>query len=306
MAAFVLFFVSVIVFIAVRLCPGDPVASKIGPYGDYSQENYSRIAAEMGLDKSYVTQYFRWVRDFVRLDFGISLVGGDNIFAAIRTKIPASLELIFFSLLLAIVISVPLGVISAIKSGSVFDQIIRVISTGFLAIPSFCFGLLLIIVVCVQLKWLPSNGYVPFGEDPVRNLRYLILPALTLGIVEQAPLTRYIRSEMLEIVNSNYIRTAKAKGLPSGKVFYIHAFKNVLVTVITLIGMRIGQLVGGTVVVEQLFGWSGLGWYLYSSISNRDYPAIQATVMLIAVVLVVINMVIDILYAAIDPRIELE
>lgn len=305
MAIFVLLLVTIIVFGAVRLAPGDPVQAKIGPYGDYSEENIARVRAELGLDKPVVVQYLIWVRDGLRFDFGVSLRNGAPVGQLIMQKIPVSLELIVLSMLIAILISIPLGVFSAIKKGTVFDQIVSVTSTGFLAIPSFSFGLLLMIVFAVQLKWLPPNGYVAFRDNPLMNLRYILMPAITLAMLEQASLTRYIRSETIEIINSNYVRTAKAKGLSPKMVYFKHAFKNVLVTVITLIGMRFAQLIGGTVIVEQLFGWSGLGWFLYQSIVNRDYPAVQATVLLVAVAFIFLNMLVDVMYTVIDPRIKL-
>ncbi|NLV48312.1 MAG: ABC transporter permease [Clostridiaceae bacterium] len=305
MAIFVLLLVTIIVFGAVRLAPGDPVQAKIGPYGDYSEENIARVRAELGLDKPFVVQYLIWVRDGLRFDFGVSLRNGAPVGQLIMQKIPVSLELIVLSMLIAILISIPLGVFSAIKKGTVFDQIVSVTSTGFLAIPSFSLGLLLMIVFAVQLKWLPPNGYVAFRDNPLMNLRYILMPAITLAMLEQASLTRYIRSETIEIINSNYVRTAKAKGLSPKMVYFKHAFKNVLVTVITLIGMRFAQLIGGTVIVEQLFGWSGLGWFLYQSIVNRDYPAVQATVLLVAVAFIFLNMLVDVMYTVIDPRIKL-
>jgi len=305
MAIFVLLLVTIIVFGAVRLAPGDPVQAKIGPYGDYSEENIARVRAELGLDKPVIVQYLIWVRDGLRFDFGVSLRNGAPVGQLIMQKIPVSLELIVLSMLIAILISIPLGVFSAIKKGTVFDQIVSVTSTGFLAIPSFSLGLLLMIVFSVQLKWLPPNGYVAFRDNPLMNLRYILMPAITLAMLEQASLTRYIRSETIEIINSNYVRTAKAKGLSPKMVYFKHAFKNVLVTVITLIGMRFAQLIGGTVIVEQLFGWSGLGWFLYQSIVNRDYPAVQATVLLVAVAFIFLNMLVDVMYTVIDPRIKL-
>lgn len=306
MAVFVLLLVTIIVFIAVRLAPGDPIQAKIGPHGDYSEENVARVSAELGLDKPLPVQYLVWVRDCLRGNFGYSMRNGADVGELIAEKIPISLELILVAMVLAVLISIPLGVYSALKKGSAFDQVISVMSTGLLAVPTFCVGLLLLILISVKLKALPSSGYVSFGENPGLNLKLLIMPALTLGLAEQASLTRYIRSETIEVLNSNYIRTARAKGLSAHIVNFKHAFKNVLVTVVTLVGMRFAQLFGGTVIIEQLFGWSGLGWFTYQSIINRDYPAVQASVLLVAVVFVLVNMLVDILYAVIDPRIKLE
>lgn len=306
MAVFVLLIVTVIVFVAVRLAPGDPVQAKIGPRGDYSPENVARITAELGLDKPMIVQYFIWIGDCLKGDFGVSMRNGADVGELIRQKLPISAELIVVAMVIAVFLSIPLGIISALKKGSLFDQIISVLSTGFLAVPTFCLGLLLLVFLSVKLRLLPSSGYIPFSENPGANIRLLLMPALTLGLSEQASLTRYIRSETIEVLNSNYVRTAKAKGLSARVVYFKHAFKNVLVTVVTLVGMRFAQLFGGTVIIEQLFGWSGLGWFTYQSIINRDYPAVQASVLLVAVIFVAVNMLVDILYAVIDPRIKLE
>lgn len=306
MAILVLFLVSIIVFVAVRACPGDPVLSKIGPHGDASEENYNRVAAQLGLDKSYPEQYLIWLGDFVTGDFGVSLINGADIGSIIAEKLPITLELLAISMILAVILAIIFGVTSAIHKGSLYDQFIQLISTGFLAIPSFCFALIAILIFAVNLKVLPSMGYVPFSEDPAAHMKYLLMPSLIMAFMEQAALTRYIRSEMLEVLSTNYVRTSKAKGLPKRSIYYKHAFKNVLVTVVTLVGQRIGQLIGGSVVIEQVFGWSGLGWYLYTSVIKQDYPAVQAIVLLIAAAMVILNMLADILYAAIDPRIKLD
>lgn len=306
MAILVLFLVSVIVFVAVRLCPGDPVLMKIGPYGDASEENYNRIAEQLGLNGSYPEQYFIWLRSFLQGDFGISLINGADVGSIIAEKLPITLELLIISMILAVLLAIVFGVTSAIYKGSVYDQVIQLISTGFLAIPSFCFALIAILIFAVNLKLLPSTGFVSFSQDPLGHMKYLIMPSIIMAFMEQAALTRYIRSEMLEVLSANYVRTAKAKGLPKPAIYYKHAFKNVMVTVVTLVGQRIGQLIGGSVVIEQVFGWSGLGWYLYTSVIKQDYPAVQAIVLLIAASMVVLNMLADILYAAIDPRIKLD
>lgn len=306
MAIFVLLVVSFIIFITVRLTPGDPVLNKIGPYGDTSPENYERVSKELGLDKPYIVQYLFWLGNCVKLDFGVSLRSGVPIAQTIAEKLPISLELIVASLIMAMLLALPLGMGAALKRGSIFDQIVGVFSTGFLAIPAFCIGLLMIIVFAVKLKILPPGGYVSFAEDPLQNLRYLALPTLTLGLYEMAILCRHVRSQALDVLGSNYVRTAKAKGLPSRSVYFKHALKNILVTMITIIGTEFASLFGSTVICEQVFGWSGLGWYIYQSIVNRDYPAVQASVLVVAVIFVAVNLVVDLLYTLIDPRVKLK
>lgn len=305
MAVFVLILISIIIFITVRLSPGDPVMNKIGPYGDTSQENYDRVKAELGLDKSYVTQYLIWLSDCVQLDFGYSLRSGMPISQQIFQKLPVSFELIFFAMLIALVIAVPLGMVAAVKRGSLLDQGIRLFSTGFLAMPAFCIGLLMIVVFSVILKQLPPGGYTDFFVDPAMNIRQLIMPALTLGLFEGAVLCRHVRAHTVDVLSTNYMRTARAKGLPAGKLYGRHALKNILLPLITVSGTEFAGLFGSTVICEQVFGWSGLGWYLYQSISNRDYPAVQASVLVIAVIFVIVNLITDILYTLVDPRVKL-
>ncbi len=305
MAVIVLFLVTVVVFTAIRLAPGDPVIAKIGPYGDQSQENYDRIAASLGLDKPIPTQYFIWIGDCLQGDFGVSLRNNADVGELIGQKIWVSLELIIVALLLAVCMAIPLGILSAIKKGSVIDQILTVFSSSALAMPGFCVGLLLIVIFSVRLGVLPPNGYISFAENPKQNIRLLVMPAITLGLFEMAVFTRFVRAETIGILNSNFIRTVKAKGLSKTKIYFKHALKNTLVTFITVIGSEFGTLLGGTIITEQLFGWSGLGWFIYQSVMNRDYPVVQAGVLFVAVSFVIINMVVDIIYTMIDPRIEL-
>ena len=305
MSVFVLFIISVMIFGAVRLAPGDPVNNKIGPYGDTSPENYQRVAADLGLDKNLGTQYFIWLKDCLKLDFGVSLRNGADIAETVFQKLPVSFELILTALVLALAVSIPLGMTAAIHKGGVADQIISVFAASFLAIPAFCTGLLMIIIFSVKLKWLPSNGYTPFAEDHIMNLKQLAMPAFTLALYETAIITKHVRSQTLDVIGSNYIRTAKAKGMPRQTVYYKHALKNILLTVITVVGTEFASLFGGTVICEQVFGWSGLGWYIFQSVSNRDYPAVQASVLIVASIFVFINLLMDIIYVLIDPRVKL-
>ncbi len=306
MSIAVLFIVTVMIFVIVRLSPGDPVKNRIGPYGDYSPQNVARIEKELGLDKPIVVQYGIWIGNCLKGDLGVSLQNGVPLTDIIMDKLVVSIELILVAILLAVAIGIPLGIMSGIKSGSALDQTASVFSTGFLAMPSFCTGLLLIIIFSVKLNLLPSNGYIPFSESPKDNIRFLILPAVTLGLYLIAVLTRFVRSETMEVVSSNYVRTARAKGIPTRLVNRRHILKNISTTLVTVVGIEFATLLGGTVIVEQLFGWSGLGWFICQSVSNRDYPAVQGAVLIIAVAFVVINLLMDILYVILDPRIELE
>lgn len=306
MSIVVLFLVSIIIFLVVRLSPGDPVQNRIGPYGDYSAENIARVEAELGLDKPVVIQYIIWVKECLKGDLGVSLRNGAELTPIIMQKLGVSLELIIVALLIAAIVAIPIGITSGVHAGKWLDKIASIFSTSFLAMPSFCTGLLLIVVFSVKLGILPSNGYISFAENPVMNIRYLILPAFTLGLFQMASLMRYVRSETIEVISSNYVRTAHAKGMPGNIVRSRYIFKNISTTLATVIGMEFATLLGGTVIIEQLFGWSGLGWFICQSVSNRDYPAVQGSVLVIATAFVIINMLLDILYVVIDPRIELE
>lgn len=302
----VLFLASVIVFVAVRACPGDPVANRIGPYGDYSPENIARVEKELGLDKSYVEQYAIWITNCLRGDFGLSLRNGASITEIVMDKLVISLELIIASVFVALVIAIPSGVLAGIKQDTVIDKVFTTLSNSFLAMPGFCVGLMLIVLFSVEWNILPSNGYVPFSENPAKNIQCLIMPALTLGIFVSASIYKFIRTDTGDAFNSNYVRTAIAKGVSRRRIYFLHILKNIAVTIVTVTGTEIATLLGGTVIVEQVFGWSGLGWYVYSSVSNRDYPAVQGSVLIIAIGFILINTVMDILYTIIDPRIDLE
>ena len=306
MAVFVLFLVTIIIFVAVRLAPGDPVLNQLGPYGEQTPERIAAIEAQLGLDKPEIVQYFIWLKNIAGGNFGISMRNGRPVVDVILEKVPASLELICISILFALIISIPMGITAAIKRNSLIDQMISFGSTSMLAIPSFVIGLILMLVFAVKLKLLPAGGYISFSENSLQNLRLIIMPVLALGLFETANFIRFIRSDTIEVMNSNYIRTAKAKGLPKVKVYYKHAFKNILITLITVVGLEFGTLLGGTVIVEQMFGWSGIGWLIFQSVGNRDYNVVQTAVLFVAATFVVINMLIDILYTAIDPRIKLD
>lgn len=306
MSLLVIFLVSVIIFVIVRLSPGDPVKNRIGPYGDYSAENVAKVEAELGLDKSYPEQYLIWAGNCLKGDLGVSLRNGVNITPIIFQKFKVSLELIVVSIIIAALLSIPLGIYTGVKPGSIGDKILSVFSSSFLAMPSFCVGLLLIVLFGVKLHILPTNGYIPFSDNPALNLKYLIMPAITESLFLMASLTRYVRSETIEVTSSNYIRTAVAKGMPQNIINFRHILKNISTTTINILGMEFASMLGGTVIIEQLFGWSGLGWYIANSIQTQDYPAVQGAVLIIAIGFVLVNLVVDILYAIIDPRVELE
>jgi peptide/nickel transport system permease protein len=217
-------------------------------------------------------------------------------------KLPATLELLLGSMIFALALSIPLGVLSAVKRGTFVDRAAMGFVSAGLAIPGFWLGLTLILIFSVRLQWLPASGYVPFREDPAENIRRLILPAITLGTYLAAALMRFLRSDMIQVLSADYIRTARAKGLREKSVIFRHAMKNALIPVLTVAGLEIGALLGGAVIIEQVFGWSGVGWLTVQAIFDRDYPLVQTSVLFITVGLIVVNLLTDLAYGFLNPR----
>lgn len=300
----VLIIATIIVFTAIRLAPGDPALIKLGPRGGNDPAAVAKVRQQMGLDKPMVVQYFYWVKDIAKGDFGVSLMNDISALKIVKSRIPASFELILIAIILSTLISAILGVVSGVKNDTLIDKTISSISTGLISIPAFWFALLLITVFAIKLRVLPASGYVPFFENPLQNIRMILMPAISLTFVEIGVFTRFIRGGIIDVMGSNYIRTARAKGVKNIRIYIVHAFKNILVTVVTVIGLETGALIGGTLIVEQIFGWSGIGWLLLKSILNRDYAIVQCIVFLVVVFYVFVNLIIDIIYIVIDPRVK--
>lgn len=299
---------TVLVFTVVRLAPGDPAAAQFGPRASDARyaEAIEAYRRKLGLDKPIPVQYVLWLRQVVQLDFGESIRSEQPVTEVILEKLPATLELMLAGILFGLVVGVPLAIVAARNRDSAINSVANVISVIGMAIPGFWLGMLLIWIFALQLKVLPASGYTPLTEDPVDNLRKLIMPAFTLGVYELALVTRFLRAEMVEVLNSDYIRTARAKGIKERMVMSRHALKNALIPLVTIIALEIGYLLGGVVVVEQVFGWPGIGWLIFQAISNRDYPIVQGIVILIAVGYSISNLLADIIYGYLDPRIHYE
>jgi peptide/nickel transport system permease protein len=301
-----LFFVSVIVFALIRMAPGDPAAMQMGT-GAARPENKERLVAlrhEMGLDRPITTQYFLWLQDLGSGNFGDSLKSKRPTETLFWQKLPATLELVAAATLFAVFVSFPLGILAAVRRGSVIDRAsVGFVSAG-LAIPSFWFGLTLILIFSVQLRWLPASGYISFREDPVENLRRLVMPAVTLGVYLSATLIRFVRADMIEVLSADYVRTARAKGVRERVVIVRHALRNALIPVLTITGLEIGALLGGAVIIEQVFGWSGVGWLSVQGIFDRDYPLVQTTVLFVAVGLTMVNLIVDLCYGLLNPKLR--
>lgn len=293
-----------IVFVMIRLAPGDPVQQQLGTRGSRDPERVAALRAKLGLDRSIPVQYVIWLRHAVTGDLGTSVKSNAPVLSLIAPKLVATLQLILVSLLFAVAVALFLGTASAVRVGGWVDQFTRAFVVTGLAIPTYWIGLLFLLVFAVSLNWLPVSGYVPFSEDPVQNLQHLILPALSLGLFEAAFLTRFLRSSLLEVLHQDYVRTAHAKGLAEGTVVARHALKNALIPMVTVLGLELGTLVGGVVIIEQVFGWSGIGWLALTAVKNRDYPLLQGIVLLVAVGVSVANLLADLAYTYLDPRLR--
>ena len=300
----VLFFVTLIVFAFSHLLPGDAITAQIGSLGGEG-EAIERARRELGLDQPIVVQYGVWLRGVLTGDFGRSIMTHQPVSNALIERFPVTLQLAAESLLISFMIAFPVGVLSAYRRNSRIDRIATILALTGVAMPSFWLGLLMILFFSVQLGWFPPSGYVKFSENPWQNLYHMALPAFALGAVQAAVVMRQIRSSLLEVLNEDYIRTARAKGLTESRVLLTHALRNALLPVLTVMGLQVGRVLGGSVIVETVFAIPGLGRYSVNAIFAHDYPVVQGAVLLTALVVVIANLVTDLLYAVFDPRIRL-
>jgi peptide/nickel transport system permease protein len=294
--------VSVLVFSLIHLVDGDPIRLALGTR--FSQETYDALRERSGLDLPLVQQFFTWFGSALTGDLGVSFRSGEPVTALILERLPATLTLAFASILIALLIAVPLGTISALRPRSAVDRVATVFSQFGISVPDFWMAIVLILVFAGTLGWLPSGGYVPITEDPVEWLQRLILPAIVTGVVSGSVITRFVRSSVLEALGSDHVRTAEAKGLPRRQVFTWHVLRNALLPLVTVTGVQLAYLLSGVVVVEIVFSWPGLGQLALQSVQDRDYPVLQGAVLLFAVVFLLINLFVDLLYGRIDPRIR--
>lgn len=299
----VLLGVLVVVFAIVHLVPGDPVRIALGTR--YTPGAYDALRAASGLDKPVLQQFFGYVGSAFTGDLGVSFRTGDPVTATLLERLPATISLAFVGIVIAAVIALPAGIWSALHEGRLSDAIVRVTSQFGVSIPDFWMGILLIALFSTTLGWLPTSGYRPLFDDPGGWLRHVILPGLTVGLVAAAIMTRYVRSAVLEVAAMGYVRTAKSKGLSPRVVTFRHTVRNALVPVLTITGIQLATILGGVIVVEVVFAWPGLGRLVYNAVAARDYPLIQGAVLLIAALFLLINLVVDVLYAVVDPRIRL-
>ncbi|MEN3284940.1 MAG: peptide/nickel transport system permease protein [Solirubrobacteraceae bacterium] len=301
-ALIVVFLASIIVFAGTRALPGDPALVLAGE--DRSPHALAEIRVKYGLNDPLPVQYASWLTHALTGDFGVSRRAGLSVGGTIVDRIPITLELAFLSILVALALGIPAGVIAAVKRGSAADYASGTLALAGLSIPHFWLGLLLILVFAVRLRILPASGYVPFVEDPVENLRRMIMPALVLGTGVSAVVMRQMRSAMLESLSADYVRTARAKGLSERQVIIGHAMRNSLLTVVTVVGLSLGALISGAVITEQIFVIPGFGRLTIEAVNQRDYALIQGVVFVAAAGYVLINLLVDALYSYLNPRIR--
>ncbi|HLZ27047.1 MAG TPA: ABC transporter permease [Chloroflexota bacterium] len=297
--------VSIVTFLFVRLIPGDAITARLGTSTVLTAEQLTRMRAFFGLDQPLHLQYLTWLGAILRGDAGFSVRSGQPVMAEIAGRLPVTIELAFAAAIVALALGIPLGLVSALRPSGFLDIFARGFGLLGLALPNFWLGTLLILFFARYLHWMPNTGgYVELLADPAANLRFLMFPALTLGLAMAAVVMRTSRSAMLDVLGTDYIRTAHAKGLTARSVVERHALKNGLIVVITILGIQVGYLLGGAVVVEEVFSLPGLGRLLLNAISQRDYAVVQGGVLVIATLFVAANTVVDVLYGFIDPRIR--
>ncbi len=298
----VLFGVSVIVFVIVQAAPGDPVVNMLGIQA--TEENIAELRRQYGLDQPVYVQYFVWLEGVLQGDLGQSLTRSESVLELILSRLPATLFLAVASMVIALLIAIPAGVLSALNEGTGTDYGVSVAALAGVSIPNFWLGLLLIYFFAVQLGVMPAGNYVSPTDDPLAALRHVFLPALTMGTAFAAVLARQTRSALLDNLNNDNVLMAKSKGISSRVVLTKHLMKQSLLPVLTVAGLQFGYLLSATVVVEEIFAWPGLGRLIFEAVLQQDYPTVQGAVLTVAVLFVLINLVVDLLYSFLDPRVS--
>jgi peptide/nickel transport system permease protein len=302
----VLLLLTFLVFSLQLMLPGDPVTELIGTSGGQAltPQQIAIYRKELRLDQPIPVQYAHWLSRVAQGDLGKSIKSQRPITTELRARIPVTLQLGLAALFLAIVVSFPLGVLAAVYSNTLLDRVITVVSIAGVSIPNFFLGILLIILFAVKLRWLPASGFTEITSDPAKAIRLLILPAFVLSAGGIGGLTRFIRSSLLEVLRTDYVRTARAKGLPGRRVVWIHALKNGMLPVATIVGLQIGFLLAGAVIVEQIFAIPGIGRFVIAGLSDKDFPVVQGCVLLIGICVLLSSLLTDLAYAVLDPRIR--
>lgn len=302
-SAVVLIGVLIVVFALVHLVPGDPVRIALGTR--YTPEAYQALREASGLDQPLVSQFLSYLGHAATGNLGVSFRNGDPVTEVLLERLPATVSLAVVGIVLALLIALPAGIYSALREGRMSDAVVRITSQFGVSVPDFWLGILLVALFSTLLGWLPTSGYRPLFDDPGGWLRHVILPGLTVGLVAGAIMTRYVRSAVLEVAAMGYVRTARSKGLAPRVVTMRHTVRNALVPILTITGIQLATILSGIIVVEVVFAWPGLGRLVFNSVAARDYPVIQGAVLLMAVLFLAVNLLVDVLYAVVDPRIRL-
>ena len=298
----VLLAVSLLTFLIASLLPGDLALVILGDQA--TPENVAALRRDMGLDQPLWWRYLSWLGHVLQGDLGRSFRTGQTVLQAVAERIPVSLELMLMAEFIGLLIGVPVAIACAARAGGAFDRFMTGSAFAMLSMPSFLMAILLIYLFAVELHWLPATGYVPFTEEPLGNLRFFVLPALTLALAEWPGIMRVLRSDMIATLQEDYIALAKAKGLKPARILFVHALKPSSLTLVTVTGINIGRLLGGTLIVETIFALPGIGRLLVGAIYTRDLVILQGVVLLVACGFVIVNFIVDMLYAVLDPRIR--
>ncbi len=296
---------SILIFVTLRVIPGNPVITRFGATRGVDPKALQALLEQLGLDKPIAVQYLAWVAGVFRGDFGVSYFSQYSVTTLISQRLWPTIELALVALALALLISIPAGIIAGVRPNSLIDRLLSGFATMGLAVPPFVLAIVLVAIFSVWLNVLPAQGFVAFSEDPAKNLTLVLLPATALAIVAAAPIIRFLRASILETIRSPYIRTAEGKGLRWRQTVVRHALPNALVPTVTVVGLIVGYMLGGVVVIEYVFGWQGLGSLAVDAVLKRDYAVLQGVVLLIAAGFILVNLVVDILYGVIDPRLRI-
>ncbi|HOO32218.1 MAG TPA: ABC transporter permease [Thermotogota bacterium] len=293
------------VFISIHLVPGNVIDIMMGTQNYLSEEQVQELTAELGLDQPIIVQYFKWLKGLFTFDLGTSLRTGEPVSQMIADKFPITFELALMSIIFSLLIGIPFGLISSVKQNTPWDYSFRVLGLVGLSAPVFWIGAIFIVLISGTFTNYTLFGFVPFLKEPLKNLQIMLIPAITLGIMIAAQIMRMTRNSMLDVLSQDYVKVAKAKGLKGSKVIFKHALRNGMIPVVTTAGIQLGYLIGGTIVVESMFAIPGMGRMLLDAVNQRNYPVVQGVVAFIGIMIVLLNILIDILYSIIDPRIKL-
>lgn len=296
--------VTVTIFFLMRIAPGDPASTLLGQRA--TEQSVAALRAKWGLNEPLYVQYFVWLGNLFVGDFGQSVSNGKDVSTLLLQRLPVTVALAFSGMVVSLLIAIPAGIVSAVRKNTPFDYGAMLFALLGVSMPNFWLGLLLIVIFGLHLGWFPTYGFVAPWNDPMTGLRHLVLPAIALGTALAAIVTRMLRSSMVEVMSKDYIRTARAKGMKERTIVRKHALRNALIPTITVIGLQIGYLINGSILVESVFAIPGMGRLLANAVFQRNYPVVQGTVVVIAVVFIVVNLVVDVVYAYLDPQISYE